>query len=60
MEKNVRFILERVLERDVRDDFTLPCVLGPITGVEEIWASGDCSRRRTRSGLSSLRLLERR
>ena len=25
----------------MRDHLTFPCVLGPVTDVEEIWASGD-------------------
>jgi len=36
MQTNVRFELKDALEgEDVRDDLALPCVIGPITGVEE-------------------------
>ena len=36
MQANVRFELEDALKReDVRDNLALPCVIGPITGVEE-------------------------
>ena len=41
-EDNVRLILEYALEGEgVRDHLAFPCALGPITGVEEIWAGGD-------------------
>ena len=41
MQANVRFKLEDALEgEDVRDDLALPCVIGPITGVEEASVDG--------------------
>ena len=42
MQPNARLKLEYALERvDVRDEFALPCVLGSITGVEDIPVVGE-------------------